>query len=83
MRCPVCSNHACTCGSGDWDRAVRRSFNAGERPDIEPGVDTANCPMLGEIRILNGNRCRFIERELEGDKWEVLGPAEATEGEGS
>lgn len=32
------------------------------------------CPARGEIRVINGNRCRFIERELEGDKWEVLGP---------
>lgn len=32
-------------------------------------------PVRGEIRVIDGNRCRFIERELEGDKWEVLGPA--------
>lgn len=31
-------------------------------------------PKRGEIRIIDGNCCRFIERELEGDKWEVLGP---------
>nr|WP_313634440.1 hypothetical protein [Brevundimonas diminuta] len=32
-------------------------------------------PVRGEIRVIDGNRCRFIERELEGDKWEVIGPA--------
>lgn len=31
-------------------------------------------PAPGEIRIIGGKRCRFIERELEGDKWEVLEP---------
>jgi hypothetical protein len=35
------------------------------------------CPKAGEIRVLGGQLCRFIERELEGDKWEVLGPAPA------
>ncbi|MBD3571662.1 hypothetical protein EJ082_01550 [Brevundimonas diminuta] len=32
-------------------------------------------PVRGEIRVIDGYRCRFIERELEGDKWEVIGPA--------
>jgi hypothetical protein len=35
-------------------------------------------PAPGEIRIINGHRCRFIERELEGDSWEVLGLATDT-----
>ena len=34
-------------------------------------------PVCGEIRVIDGNRCRFIERELEGDKWEVIGPADS------
>lgn len=29
-------------------------------------------PELGEIRTVDGRRMRFIEREAEGDKWEVL-----------
>lgn len=29
-------------------------------------------PKPGEIRTFLGQRCRFIEREMEGDKWEVL-----------
>lgn len=31
-----------------------------------------NSPRRGEIRTIDGKRCRFIERELEGDKWEVI-----------
>ena len=33
MRCPVCSRYVnnCTCEAGDWDREVRRSFNASAR----------------------------------------------------
>lgn len=38
-------------------------------------------PVRGEIRVIDGNRCRFIERELEGDKWEVIGPAAASDSE--
>ena len=38
-------------------------------------------PVRGEIRVIDGNRCRFIERELEGDKWEVIGPAAASDPE--
>ncbi|WP_332763965.1 hypothetical protein [Phenylobacterium sp.] len=34
-----------------------------------------DCPKPGEIRVINGQQCRFIERELEGDVWEVLEPA--------
>ncbi|WP_312218890.1 hypothetical protein [Brevundimonas sp.] len=34
-------------------------------------------PVCGEIRVIDGNRCRFIERELEGDTWEVIGPADS------
>lgn len=30
------------------------------------------CPKRGEIRVIDGRRMRFIERELEGDKWEIL-----------
>lgn len=30
-------------------------------------------PRPGEIRMIDGKQCRFIERELEGDKWEILG----------
>lgn len=37
------------------------------------------CPTPGEIRVFGGQRCRFIERELEGDKWVVLGPAPMTD----
>lgn len=37
------------------------------------------CPTPGEIRVFDGQRCRFIERELEGDKWVVLGPAPMTD----
>ncbi len=29
-------------------------------------------PKPGKIRLIGGKRCRFIEREIEGDKWEVL-----------
>jgi len=32
----------------------------------------SDCPTRGEVRIINGKKCRFIERELEGDKWEVI-----------
>lgn len=28
MRCPVCVRNSCTCSPGDWDRELRRSFNA-------------------------------------------------------
>lgn len=45
-----------------------------ERGDVEPGCDLTDLPARGEIRIIDGKRCRFIERELEGDKWEVLEP---------
>lgn len=45
------------------------------RIDVEPGCDHDNIPAPGEIRVINGKWMRFIERELEGDKWEVLGPA--------
>lgn len=38
-------------------------------------------PVRGEIRVIDGNRCRFIERELEGDKWEIIGPAAASDPE--
>lgn len=31
-------------------------------------------PIRGEIRVIDGRECRFIERELEGDKWEIIGP---------
>lgn len=31
-------------------------------------------PLRGEIRVIDGRECRFIERELEGDKWEIIGP---------
>lgn len=34
-------------------------------------------PKPGEIRVENGRLVRFIERELEGDKWEVLAVADA------
>lgn len=53
------------------------------RPDLktayQAGWDAAQSapPRPGEIRTIDGKRCRFIERELEGDKWEVLGPADA------
>jgi hypothetical protein len=33
------------------------------------------CPARGETRVIDGMMCRFVERELEGDKWVVLGPA--------
>jgi hypothetical protein len=51
------------------------------RSDIEPRVDPTDCPKPGEIRILGGDTCRFIERELEGDKWEILGPAQPPAGD--
>jgi hypothetical protein len=37
------------------------------------------CPAFGEVRVFGDKICQFIERELEGDKWEVVGfvsPAE-------
>lgn len=45
-------------------------------------VEADPMPKRGEIRVLDGMRCRFIERELEGDKWEVLGPASPSPAEG-
>ena len=36
-------------------------------------------PKIGEVRLFGEKICQFIERELEGDKWEVVGfvsPAE-------
>jgi hypothetical protein len=36
-------------------------------------TDTENAPKPGELRLFGGQLCRFIERELEGDKWEVIG----------
>lgn len=60
-------------GRVDNVQVVLRRERAGQRPDerSEPPA-----PVRGEIRIMDGMRCRFIERELEGDKWEVLGPAD-------
>jgi hypothetical protein len=36
-------------------------------------TDTESAPKPGELRLFDGQLCRFIERELEGDKWEVIG----------
>lgn len=36
------------------------------------GAGSTAPPTRGEIRVIGGKRCRFIESELEGDKWEVL-----------
>jgi hypothetical protein len=46
------------------------------------GVEDDPCPKRGETRIIDGSLCRFIERELEGDKWEVLGPAPTEQADG-
>ena len=40
------------------------------------------CPKRGEIREINGVMCRFIERELEGDKWEILATPTPRKAEG-
>lgn len=46
-----------------------------QQPNPPLGGDEAGpCPKRDEIRVINGNLCQFIERELEGDKWIVLGP---------
>lgn len=39
-----------------------------------PGEAEPPCPEPGELRVFNGQLHRLIERELEGDQWEPLGP---------
>ena len=46
------------------------------------GVEDDPCPKRGETRVINGSLCRFIEREIEGDKWVVLGPAPTEQADG-
>lgn len=60
------------------------SFEAEPRLLVDPWADLGEepCPSPGELRVINGQRMRFIGRELEGDKWEVLGPAGHDGGEG-
>ena len=40
-------------------------------PDREQAL--GGCPKLGEVRVFGDKICQFIEREPEGDKWEVVG----------
>lgn len=61
-------------GQGGPADALPWSFITHWRPHVPARGGEEPCPKRGEIRVINGQRCRFIERELEGDKWEVLGP---------
>lgn len=72
-----------TIGHGESVRAFmahqdRRPSPADPEPpvmmDYRDTVAEKYPPFPGEIQVINGRRCRFIERELEGDKWEVIGP---------
>ncbi len=53
---------------------IARSINMKAALSAQPHPRDEAPPVRGEIRTIDGNRCRFIERELEGDKWEVIGP---------
>jgi|GEM_PF-2476085 len=53
---------------------IARSINMKAALSAQPQPRDEAQPVRGEIRVIDGNRCRFIERELEGDKWEVIGP---------
>lgn len=48
-----------------------------------PGPVHQGKPRPGEIRIIAGQRMRFIEEEIEGQKWEPLGPANPQEDVGA